>query len=555
MNAATLPGLVGNVLVMPDGHEGYGFPIGGVMAFDAENGIVSPGAVGFDINCLHPDSRIYDENGAWHSIKNVNCTTLKPTSFDTENKILLNTSALLLLEKKGCKSVIKITTEFGKEILVTKDHPLLTKNGMINAGMLSKGDNLISSGLGGIEYKQPLRNPLLTEEMIEEVLKTFRITDKGNGKIQVMNFLRKLGLNQIDTLHSKLPILIKLIAFVMGDGTIPNRTSGGWYTTFYGKNKDLQKIKGDVESLGFKCRLNIRKRHHKINTAYGTSEFDYEENALSVTSTAFCAILVGLGAPYGNKATKAYHVPEWIINAEDWQKRLFLASFFRLHLSKPQTHNGYNFQMPSFSSSKLIALNDNNVAFLLDIKKMLGSLGIQTSNPSVVEGYKYFGVRGESIGFRLSILSNTPNLKRFFSTVGYVYNKNKERLASLSSLYLTYLETKRNQRNLIRQQAIQMHLYKNTTREIISALADENAGASFIKHSLWGREGNARINGSLKFDQFIKAYEIGESGLVYDKIIQIEETPYNGSVFDITVENKHHNFICNEIVVSNCGVE
>lgn len=50
-NAATLPGLVGNVMVMPDGHEGYGFPIGGVMAFDSENGIISPGSVGFDINC------------------------------------------------------------------------------------------------------------------------------------------------------------------------------------------------------------------------------------------------------------------------------------------------------------------------------------------------------------------------------------------------------------------------------------------------------------------------------------------------------------------------
>ncbi|MEM3859476.1 MAG: RtcB family protein [Candidatus Micrarchaeaceae archaeon] len=51
INAATLPGLVGNVLVMPDGHEGYGFPVGGVAAFDANEGIISPGAIGFDINC------------------------------------------------------------------------------------------------------------------------------------------------------------------------------------------------------------------------------------------------------------------------------------------------------------------------------------------------------------------------------------------------------------------------------------------------------------------------------------------------------------------------
>ena len=51
MNAAKLPGIVKHMLVMPDGHEGYGFPVGGVAAFDAENGIVSPGAIGFDINC------------------------------------------------------------------------------------------------------------------------------------------------------------------------------------------------------------------------------------------------------------------------------------------------------------------------------------------------------------------------------------------------------------------------------------------------------------------------------------------------------------------------
>ncbi|MGC8651798.1 MAG: RtcB family protein [Candidatus Micrarchaeia archaeon] len=51
MNAASLPGIVQNMLVMPDGHEGYGFPVGGVAAFDAEEGIISPGAIGFDINC------------------------------------------------------------------------------------------------------------------------------------------------------------------------------------------------------------------------------------------------------------------------------------------------------------------------------------------------------------------------------------------------------------------------------------------------------------------------------------------------------------------------
>src|SRR5215468_1513255 len=51
MNVATLPGIVGSSLAMPDIHQGYGFPIGGVAAMDAEDGVVSPGGVGFDINC------------------------------------------------------------------------------------------------------------------------------------------------------------------------------------------------------------------------------------------------------------------------------------------------------------------------------------------------------------------------------------------------------------------------------------------------------------------------------------------------------------------------
>ncbi len=50
-NVACLPGIVGASMAMPDIHWGYGFPIGGVAAFDAESGIISPGGVGYDINC------------------------------------------------------------------------------------------------------------------------------------------------------------------------------------------------------------------------------------------------------------------------------------------------------------------------------------------------------------------------------------------------------------------------------------------------------------------------------------------------------------------------
>src|SRR5438046_909715 len=50
-NVAMLPGIVDHAFCMPDGHWGYGFPIGGLAAMDPEHGVISPGGIGFDINC------------------------------------------------------------------------------------------------------------------------------------------------------------------------------------------------------------------------------------------------------------------------------------------------------------------------------------------------------------------------------------------------------------------------------------------------------------------------------------------------------------------------
>jgi len=65
-NVATLPGIVGHSLCMPDGHSGYGFPIGGVAAFDATDGVISPGGIGFDINC---GMRLVATSLAWEEVQ------------------------------------------------------------------------------------------------------------------------------------------------------------------------------------------------------------------------------------------------------------------------------------------------------------------------------------------------------------------------------------------------------------------------------------------------------------------------------------------------------
>ncbi|MFB6209787.1 MAG: RtcB family protein [Candidatus Nanohaloarchaea archaeon] len=74
-NMAALPGIQEYSIVMPDGHQGYGFPIGGLAAFDAENGIISPGGIGFDVNCgvrvLKTDLTADDIQGREQQLANI----------------------------------------------------------------------------------------------------------------------------------------------------------------------------------------------------------------------------------------------------------------------------------------------------------------------------------------------------------------------------------------------------------------------------------------------------------------------------------------------------
>ena len=65
-NVATLPGVTKYAMCMPDGHSGYGFPIGGVAAMDLKEGVISPGGIGFDINC---GMRLLTTDLTWDDVK------------------------------------------------------------------------------------------------------------------------------------------------------------------------------------------------------------------------------------------------------------------------------------------------------------------------------------------------------------------------------------------------------------------------------------------------------------------------------------------------------
>ena len=552
-NVACLPGIVKASFAMADAHWGYGFPIGGVAAFETEGGVISPGGVGFDINCLHPDSKLLDEHGAWHRIGDFDSKSSRLVTLSLDDKRPVSASVALFLGRREEERLFRIRNDLGKDVRVTGDHPVLTARGMVTADKLTSEDVVVSTGFDGLEYTLPRSDLVIGLPEIERAMDLMGIGARGNSKVQVLKHLNRLELTEMTFDSNKLPILLKILGEVFGDGTIP-RVKSGQYVSFYGREPDLETIREDLEKLGFRGAIYKRERHHRIRTRYGLSEFDFTEFALHCRSSSLAVLLVALGAPYGRKAALPYRLPAWLMQATRWQKRLFLSSFFGAELDKPHTHNGYNFSTLSFSTSKLVEIKQSAIVLLKDFRELLFSLGIESSEPVEVEGYRYEGPRGKTTGFRLSIDGSEANLKRFFSTVGYSYNIEKQRLASLASLYIDFLSTIRLERIAVRQEAARMYSEGAAPTLIVKTLKSKHVGESFIRHSIWSPRGAARVWETQKFEEFVSRREYGRSGMAFCQISSIDQEPYVGQVYDLTMDHKDHNFIADGFVVSNCGM-
>jgi len=554
-NVACLPGIYKYAIVLPDGHEGYGFPIGGVAALDYEKGGISPGGIGYDINCFHPEVTISMGCGAWLKIKDLeNIWDRTKIKFSDQNFNLKNTNLNLFMKREENGYLYEITTKTGHKIKVTGDHPILTKGGMKEAKDLSLNDITFIHSFKGVEYEEPSDEIILTKKQFEEVLEKLGVTSKGSARKQVLNFIDSLNILPLRYNSEQLPYLLKLIGFIFGDGVIS--VSKTKQVSFYAKSEDLQEIKNDIEALGFSTQ-NIfqRKRNHKIKTRYGIREFSFSETSLMKKSAAFAALLIALGCPYGSKTHKEYRVPKWIFNAPLWQKRLFLAAFFGAELSSPKTMNKYNFYEYQLNMSKLESLKDNAIDFLNDIRLMLLEFGVESRAPVIVEGYRYEGVKGGTIGLRLQIPVNPQNHLNFLEKINYEYNKEKRRKACLAANYIKLKEKVVEERENVRANARKMHGQKISSNQIIEELGSVYASESFIQKSLFAKHEGARVAFNfMSFEEYCQQYAVGEDGLAWSEIEEIKKIPYTGYVYDVTINDENHDLIANNFIVSNCGV-
>ncbi|MBI3190493.1 RtcB family protein [archaeon] len=428
--------------------------------------------------------------------------------------------------------------------------------GEIKAENLYTNDRIMVYPYKGVEYEEPTDDIVLDRKNIEDALDQLGIKNDGNARIQIFKFLDKLEILPIRYNSAKLPILLKLMGFIFGDGVISfvNKRTG--FIHFYGKREDLEEIAIDLMELGIPSKINERQRKHKIVTYYDEIKFDFVENSIIKKSTALSALFMALGMPFGSKTSKEYHIPKWIFNCRLWQKRLFLAAFFGAELSKPATLNKYNFYSPQLNMNKLESLVHNGIDFLNEIRLLLSEFEISTAQPVKVSGYQYNGAYGKTTGLRLLIHGNPRNLLNLYEKINFEYNKEKKTEACLAISYIRLKNFIKDKRKFIRESA--KNLYDNgiSINEIRPLFTAEFTPEQFINHSVWTKfKSSPRIAFAfMSFEEFKNQYRIGSNGIVAEKIAEIKKIPYNGYVYDVTMNDSNHNFIADSIVSHNCGM-
>jgi len=429
------------------------------------------------------------------------------------------TEVLLTLNRND-STLYNIKTMAGFELSSSADHPLLTREGMRETRELSEDEEVAIHPFNGVEYEEPEK---------------FEIVSGNSFRDSIKKELKKRDLLPLTSQNERLTHLVRIFGYLLGDGTVYDK-----YSVFYGEREDLESIKEGLRFLGYSGRIYEREREYCIKG----NKFSRRETSLKVSARSLVELLWALSYPQGDKTEADIQIPQWISRSPKWMKRLFLASYFGAEMSKPKTMNGYNFYMPEVKLSRRKGKEADGREFLGKLQEMLEEFGVSSTISKAEE-------TEDKVIYRLLVKENPENLLRLWGTIGYEYNRRRRSLAMAAIVFLRLKQGVIQKREALREK-IGNERGKLATKDILRKYGGI-VNKRFIERSLYGHTQKARPPAEyIKFEEFVDESTEGE--IVYDKIAEIQKTKHNDRVYDLTVKNKHHNFVANGFVVSNCGV-
>jgi tRNA-splicing ligase RtcB len=523
-NSAHLPGITKYAVCMPDGHQGYGFPVGGVGAIDAEDGCISPGAVGYDINCLAGDAEVTLEFGRRRQIADL------VEEFEHRRAVVAGENAEsspIRLATEDEATVYEVETETGETVRATTDHPFLTPDGMCELEELSAGDGVFVHPFTGVEDEDPDEFTVLAASDVDDPAVREDLSDRG-----------LLPLRSTDR---EFALLLGLVGYHTGDGTFADGR-----TVFYGEAEDLERIRRDVREVGFDpSRVYSRDRAHEVDG----SEFEATEHGIRVHARSFRRLVRALGAPESPTVESEFGLPAYFDRLADWQRALYLSGYFGAEMSAPAAVAPKNLSCPTVSQTRVARRADEGEAFLRGVADALEDIGVETN---AIERFETDSNDDHpTVRLRFGVNGNPENLIRLFTRVGFRYASEKHRAGIEAAQYLKYRERTIGRREI----ASEARRLADGGEPVVEPKDRFDVDGRLVERSVYsGRAGRPRPPADFPdFGEFCEQLTVRDDGTVETTIASITEVG-SEPVYDIGVEHEAHNFVADGFVVSNCGV-
>ncbi|MBU2639272.1 MAG: DNA-directed RNA polymerase subunit B'' [Nanoarchaeota archaeon] len=476
----------------------------------------------------------------------------KISTFDVKNENLKSsaiskyyTSNPQLIGKK----VFKLISESGRKIVATEDHPFYTKHGWLDAIKLNKGDEVaVYPSLDSVKLPE-----LPTEKLGYNIVGEEDI--KKNSPSRFKHYIKELRNNELlplTTNNYKIEIIARLLGHILSDGHC-----GKYNLEFYcGSKRDAENIAEDIRLLGFKPS-KISEKHTKIKTDRGIIK--YRTFMLS-KGGALRSLLVNAGAPVGKKTDIKLEIPKWIFKSSLSVKREFLGALLGGDGSKPrisirnERKSGSKLYIDHLIFHKKKNMKKNIIKFSEDIKELFNEFGVLIKRVEMGEDYKR---KDGAVMLKCKIIfgKSQNNIKNLLTKIGYRYCIQKEREANYIGEWLRLHDFAIRKRVSLKNKVRSLYKEGVNPKEISSML---NINYGTVRRWLYEahRYENTRLtqNMLLPYERWLKKVKLGESGTVWEKIVDKKIEDLN-DVRDFTTVEDTHSFIANGFITHNCPIE
>jgi len=480
--------------------------------------------------CIDLETPILTENGYLPASKiqiGMQLITVDPK---TRKQSLKKVRKIRIFKNVPSKRII---LETGRNLIGDVNHLVLTQEGFKSLDKLSVGEKV-------------LINPLQTS-VFEPVSNTVILETTGNNFAD--EILKSLNLLPLRSNDIRLPVLARLLGFVMTDGYLYEDLKHNIYEThfFMGTEDDAQDVKADLQILGFD-KLEI-KRQIK-NRQIGERKFTISVLRCRNFNRALFFLLKALGSPEGRKKNQAYFVPDWIMDADFTTKREFMSGWlggdgckitYRIKHGGTSSHNaGFNVNAIEFHKEK--GLEREGILYAKQLAFLLEQLGVEVREVSS-------GDDEDGVIIYIRVSHNYNSLLNL-SKIGYAYAATKNKLVPFIREFLQYRLFERSSYAEVKQIVLQQLALGVSNKDISQSLQIPlhtvvswrytNRDTSIVHPS---------ESGEALFTKWLEDRQ--QEDLLWERVKLIDDVE-DRDVIGITVSNPY-TLVTNGIISHNCG--